>query len=200
MDKGLLVVVSGPSGTGKGTICKRLVEDNKDIELSVSATTRNPREGEVEGVNYYFLKVDEFKRRIECNDFLEYASVYENFYGTPKSNVVQKLNEGKSVILEIDIQGAMKVKKQYEDGVFIFVAPPSLKELRNRIVNRGTDSMEVIDKRMMCARSEMECAIEYDYLVVNDDLETAVKSVEAIVASEKKKANRNVDLINKIMA
>ena len=198
MSNGLLIVISGPSGTGKGTICKKLIERSNDLELSVSATTRQPRIGEVDGVNYYFISQDEFKRRIENNDFLEHAHVYDNYYGTPKSNVINKLNDGKTVILEIDIQGALMVRKAHADGVFIFVVPPSIAELHCRINNRATDTKEVIEKRMQCTKDELGFALEYDYVVVNDNLESAVQKVRNIIDVEKMKSHRNIDLIDKI--
>ena len=198
MSKGLLVVISGPSGAGKGTICKRLIETSTDLELSVSATTRQPRVGEIDGKNYYFINVEDFKNRIEKNDFLEHAYVYGNYYGTPKSNVINKLKEGKTVILEIDIQGALMVRKAHADGVFIFVVPPSIKELHNRIINRATDTMEVIQKRMQCTKDELGFALEYDYVVVNDNLESAANKVRNIIDVEKMKSHRNVELINEI--
>lgn len=198
MNKGLLIVISGPSGTGKGTICKKLIQDYKDIELSVSATTRQPRTGEIDGVNYFFISEEVFKSRIENNEFLEHAHVYGNYYGTPKSSVVNKLKEGKTVILEIDIQGALMVRKAFEDGVFIFVVPPSIEELHSRINNRATDTKEVIEKRMQCTKDELGFALEYNYVVVNDNIESAVKKVRSIIDVEKMKAYRNIDLIEDI--
>ncbi len=198
MNKGLLVIISGPSGAGKGTICKRLIDTSNDLELSVSATTREPRVGEIEGKNYYFISVEEFKDRIEKNDFLEHACVYGNYYGTPKSNVINKLKEGKTVILEIDIQGALKVRKAHQDCVFIFIVPPSINELHSRIINRATDTMEVIKKRMQCTKDELGFACEYDYVVVNDNLESATSKVRSIIDVEKMKSHRNIDLIEEI--
>lgn len=198
MNKGLLIVISGPSGAGKGTICKKLIEDYDDLELSVSATTRQPRVGEVDGVNYYFLTQDEFGKRIEDNDFLEHACVYGNYYGTPKSDILSKLDKGINVILEIDIQGALNVRKAYCDGILIFILPPSLSELKNRIVTRATDSNEVIEKRMKCTKDELGFATEYDYVVLNDDLESATKKVRQIIETEKLKSYRNIELIDNI--
>ena len=139
--QGLLIVISGPSGAGKGTICKELLKDS-NFFLSVSITTRQPRQGEVNGESYYFYSKEEFKRKIEEKDFLEYAEVYGNFYGTPKSKVMERLDRGEDVILEIDIQGALKVKENFEEGVFIFILPPSMEELKNRIINRGSETPE----------------------------------------------------------
>lgn len=182
--KGQLLVVSGPSGAGKGTICKALIEKNP-IWISTSCTTRKPRAGEVEGVNYFFIEKEEFLRRIDNDEFLEYAEVYGNFYGTPRSEVLRLLEEGKDVILEIDIQGALKIKSSYPEGVFIFIMPPSMEELRNRITNRGSETPESLKTRMEAAYDEISFASKYDYAVVNDEVETAVKKIESIIVAEK---------------
>lgn len=198
MDDGLLVVISGPSGAGKGTICSRLKEEFKDLKVSVSATTRKPREGEEEGTSYFFINEEDFIKRINNDEFLEYAKVYGNYYGTPKSEVFRQLEEGNDIILEIDIQGALQVKKNYPKGVFIFILPPSLSELNKRIENRGTDTKEVIMKRMQCAYDELNYAFEYDYVVVNDEVETAVEKIKHIIFAEKNRAVRKKAVINKI--
>ena len=188
--RGLLIVISGPSGAGKGTICKSFLERNPEVAISVSATTRSPRNGEVEGVNYYFMSKEDFKAKIEANDFLEYAEVYDNFYGTPKSNVEELLASGKDVILEIDIQGALKVKENTEEGVFIFILPPSMEELKARIIKRGSETPESLMKRFKSAYKEINFISRYNYAVVNDEVETAVEKLEAIIAAEKCRVDR----------
>ena len=188
--RGLLIVISGPSGAGKGTICKSFLERNPEVAISVSATTRSPRAGEVEGVNYYFMSKDDFKKKIQDNDFLEYEEVYDNFYGTPKSNVEELLESGKDVILEIDIQGALKVKENTEEGVFIFILPPSMEELKARIIKRGSETPESLMKRFKSAYKEINFISRYNYAVVNDEVETAVEKLEAIINAEKCRVDR----------
>lgn len=192
-NRGVLIVISGPSGAGKGTICKELLKNNDNLYLSVSATTRNPREGEIDGVNYYFLTRENFLKRVEENDFLEYAEVYGNCYGTPKSNVEKMLEEGKDVILEIDIQGALKVKENFSEGVFIFVLPPSMEELKQRIIKRGSETEESLMRRFKSAYKEINYVSKYNYAVVNDTLEVAVSKVEGIIAAEKCRVDRIKD-------
>lgn len=182
--KGQLLVISGPSGAGKGTVCKSLLEKN-DIWISVSATTRKPRAGEVDGVNYFFIDKEEFLTRIDHDDFLEYAEVYGNYYGTPKSKVFEVLESGKDVILEIDIQGALKIKSAYPDGVFIFILPPSMEELESRITNRGSETPESLKTRLSSAYEEISFASKYDYAVINDEVNEAVRKIESIITAEK---------------
>ncbi|AVK50199.1 guanylate kinase [Clostridium sp. MF28] len=193
--RGLLIVISGPSGAGKGTICKRFMEKNKDVMLSVSATTRSPRVGEVEGINYFFMSKEQFVEKIESNDFLEYAEVYDNYYGTPKSNVEEMLQSGKDVILEIDIQGALKVKENTREGVFVFILPPSMEELKQRIINRGSETNESLMKRFKSAYKEINFISKYNYAVVNDKVEIAVEKLEAIISAEKCRVDRIKDSI-----
>ncbi|MGL5245891.1 MAG: guanylate kinase [Sarcina sp.] len=190
MNKGVLIVISGPSGAGKGTICKALLEKNEDIVISVSATTRNPRVGEVDGVNYHFLNKEQFLRKVEEDDFLEWAEVYGNYYGTPKSNVEKLLEEGKDVILEIDIQGALKVKDKAKEGVFIFILPPSMEELKQRIIKRGSETPESLMTRFKSAYQEINYVSKYNYAVVNDNVEDAVHKIESILAAEKCRVDR----------
>lgn len=193
-NKGVLIVISGPSGAGKGTICKALLEKNKDLYLSISATTRAPRKGEEDGVNYYFLSKEEFKKKIAEDDFLEYAEVYGNYYGTPKSKVNEMLKEGKNVILEIDIQGALKVKENCNDGIFIFILPPSMEELRNRIINRGSETPESLLERFNSAYKEINYISKYNYGVINDTVKEAVEKIENILAAEKCRVDR-IDML-----
>ncbi|ATD57410.1 guanylate kinase [Clostridium chauvoei] len=192
-NRGILIVISGPSGAGKGTICKELLNQNDNLYLSVSATTRDPREGEIDGVNYYFLSRNEFLDRVEKDDFLEYAEVYGNCYGTPKSNVEKMLEEGKDVILEIDIQGALKVKENFSEGVFIFILPPSMEELKQRIIKRGSETEESLMRRFKSAYKEINYVSKYNYAVVNDTLDLAVSKVEGIIAAEKCRVDRIKD-------
>ena len=197
--KGLLLVVSGPSGAGKGTICKALLNKNDQIKLSVSATTRKPRNGEVHGVNYFFIEKEEFTKMIENGEFLEYAQIYDNFYGTPKAAIIECLEKGQDVILEIEMQGARQIKEVYPEGVFIFVLPPSLEELKSRIVGRGTETQEEIEKRFSCAFEEINQIVNYDYFIVNEDIEKSVSDVEAIICAEKNKVTRyKNNIIDKI--
>ena len=193
-NNGLLIVISGPSGTGKGTICKALCED-KDLWISVSATTREPRVSEIDGVNYYFLSRQEFLDKIESDDFFEYAEVYGNYYGTPKWKALEAIYSGKDVLLEIDIQGALKVKQQYPEGVFIFLLPPSMEELKKRIVNRGTETEESLMRRFKSAYHEMNYVSKYNYAVVNDTVENAVDKIKAILTAEKCRVDRLKDKI-----
>ena len=184
--RGKLFVMSGPSGTGKGTICKELLSsyDPEELALSISMTTRQPRNGEIDGVSYFFSTKEEFQESIQKDDFIEYAEVFGNFYGTPKSKVYEKLDNGTDILLEIDVQGALQVKEKLPEAVLIFILPPSLEELEKRIVGRATDSEEVIMKRLAKAEYEISFAEQYDYKVINDELYRAVEEIRGIIAEE----------------
>ena len=197
--KGLLLVLSGPSGAGKGTICQMLREKLPDIGYSVSVTTRAPREGEVDGVSYFFKTVEEVKAMIAEGGLLEYAEVYGNYYGTPRDYVMDLLNQGKDVILEIDIQGALQVKEKFEEGVFIFLVPPSMEELHRRLVQRGRETPELIMERFKSAYEEMNFINRYNYVVTNDKVDEAIKKIEAIIAAEKCRVVRNEALLHEIL-
>ncbi len=189
MTKGKLFVVSGPSGAGKGTICKEILDQERNIEMSVSMTTRAPRKGEVDKVHYHFVDRESFERLIEEDGFMEYADVYGNFYGTPKSKVLEWINAGIDVILEIDVQGAMQIKKNYPEGVFIFILPPSLTELKRRIRGRGSETEETMARRLSEALNEIRCIDKYDYRVINEELDVAIDRVRAIITAEQCKIN-----------
>lgn len=197
MRKGLLVVVSGPSGAGKGTICQALLEKTT-LAYSVSATTRKPRAGEVDGESYYFLSVEAFEEMIEKDELLEWAKVYDNYYGTPLKKVEEKLAAGEDILLEIDTQGAMKVREKFPEGVYIFILPPSLTELERRIRGRDTETEDVLQKRLAAAISEIEAGKCYKYVVTNDEVDGAVESVCAILAAERRLVTRNGELFDEI--
>lgn len=197
MRKGLLVVVSGPSGAGKGTICQALLEKTP-LAYSVSATTRKPRAGEVDGESYYFLSVEAFEEMIEKDELLEWAKVYDNYYGTPLKKVEEKLAAGEDILLEIDTQGAMKVREKFPEGVYIFILPPSLAELERRIRGRDTETEEVLQKRLAAAIDEIEAGKCYKYVVTNDEVDGAVDSVCAILAAERRLVARNGELFDEI--
>ena len=181
---GKLYVITGPSGTGKGCICKEILKEI-DNEFSVSMTTRPAREGEVHGKDYYFVSEEEFLANVERGNFLEHARVFDNLYGTPKDMVMKQLVKGRNIILDIDVQGALQVKKAMPEAIMIFLLPPSLDELRRRLEGRATDSQDVIEKRLGQALNEIKLIGEYDYYVVNDDIEKAVSEVKSIMTAEK---------------
>lgn len=189
MDKGILLIVSGLSGAGKGTICKRLMEKYPDYEFSISATTRAPREGEMHGREYFFLSKEEFETKIEKGQFLEYANYVGNYYGTPKDWVDEKLAGGKNVILEIELQGAFQVREKIPEAVLIFIMPPDMEELKRRLIHRGTETEEQIEKRLSRAMEELEYVDQYDYVIVNEEVEKSVEMLHTIVLNVKKEMN-----------
>lgn len=194
--KGILIVVSGFSGAGKGTLMKRLVQDYDNYALSVSMTTRAPRPGETEGKEYFFVSRQEFEDRISDNALVEYASYCDNYYGTPREYVEEQLNQGKDVILEIEIQGALKVKEKFKSALLLFVMPPSAMELKKRLEGRGTETPEVIMKRLNRAAEEAEGIEKYDYIVVNDELEACVEQMHKIIQAAHDTPARNEEFIN----
>ncbi|MGI6452004.1 MAG: guanylate kinase [Syntrophomonadaceae bacterium] len=183
--KGLLFIISGPSGVGKGTIKAELLAQFKDIKASISATTRKPRIGEIDGQDYFYVSEEAFEQMIAQGKLLEWANVYSNKYGTPKDFVWENLHNGNDVLLEIDIQGAFQVKKNIPDGIFIFIYPPNAAEIAHRLIQRGKDSKESINLRIAACEEELKQAKYYDYIVVNDDLEQAVQKVSAIITAER---------------
>ena len=195
-EKGRLVVVSGFSGAGKGTLMKALMEQyGNDYALSVSATTRNPRPGERDGIDYFFVTTEKFEQMIEADELIEYAQYVNNYYGTPKAYVEEQLRAGKDVILEIEIQGALKVKEKFPNTLLLFVTPPSAEELRKRLEGRGTETQEVIDGRMKRAIEEAEYMDQYDYLVVNDELDVCVEEMHHLIQGEHERCFRNQTFI-----
>lgn len=197
--KGSLIVISGFSGVGKGTVVKRLVSDY-GYSLSVSATTRKPREGEVDGREYYFKTVEEFRNLIDYNGFIEWAQYVENYYGTPRAYVEQELSEGRDVILEIEVQGAMNVKQQYPEAILIFLTAPDAHCLRERLAGRGTEDEAVINKRMKQAACEAEDMAAYEYIVVNDDLDACISTVHGIIEARKCRKENNLEFISQIQS
>lgn len=197
--RGTLLVISGPSGCGKGTVLKEYTDKNDNVYVSISATTRDPREGERYGVNYYYLTREEFEKKIEEHGFLEYADFCGNYYGTPREPVEEHLASGNDVILEIDVQGALQVRRNFPEAVLVFILPPSFEELRQRLIGRGTESMEIIKKRLSAATSEFEQAGEYDYVVVNDEVQRAAAEIKAIFDAEKCRAVNNKEFIKGVL-
>ena len=196
--KGILIVLSGPAGTGKGTVCKEYLKNDPGTVLSVSATTRLPRPGEEHGREYYFITKDEFKKMIAEDGFLEHAEFCDNFYGTPLKAVNEKLESGLNVLLEIEVQGAMQIKEKVPEAILVFIAPPSKEILRQRIEGRGTETPEVIDKRMLAANDELKMMVNYDYVIVNDEVEKAVKRFENIINAERLKTKRCSKFIQEV--
>lgn len=196
--KGVLVVISGFSGAGKGTLVHNLLSKYDNYALSISMTTRSPRQGEVDGVHYFFSKKEDFEREIANDGLIEYANYCDNYYGTPRSYVEEQLESGKDVILEIEIQGAMKVKAKMPQTLLLFVTPPSAGELKRRLEGRGTETAEVIDKRMKRACEESEGVEQYDYIVVNDDLEECTRQIHQIIQTAHNTPNHQMELIEQI--
>lgn len=197
-NRGVLVVVSGFSGAGKGTLMNELLSKYDNYALSVSATTRSPRPGEVDGREYFFKTKEEFQSMIDNNEFLEYACYVENNYGTPKDYVEKQLEEGKDVLLEIEIQGALKVKQMTDDAVLIFILPPSAEELKRRLTGRGTETPDVIEARLKRANEEAEGIEKYDYVLVNDNLDESAAALHNLIQSSHCSTFRNIELINNI--
>lgn len=200
MKKGLLIVVSGPSGTGKGTVCGELLDSMPELAYSISATTRAPRAGEVDGKNYYFLTKERFEELIAEGGFLEYANVYGNYYGTPLVKIQERLAEGNDILLEIDTQGALEVMKKCPDGLFIFLLPPSLGELERRIRGRGSETEESLKKRLGNAKAEIAVGEKYKYVVVNDTVKKAVARIKSIIVAEHALTEKNKELFEELEA
>ena len=198
--RGSLLIVSGPSGTGKGTIMDEYFRKykNDNTFLSISATTRKPRPGEAEGVNYYYKTREEFEYLIQNDGLAEWSEFCGNYYGTPKKAVLDMLEQGRDVILEIEVQGAMNVKKSFSDAVCIFVLPPSFEELRNRLISRNTEPEDAINRRIDRARQEVLLIDSYDYILINDDLDNAVEQFRSIVIAEGQKVNKNLNIIKEV--
>ena len=194
--KGILIVVSGFSGAGKGTLMKKLMEDYDNYALSISMTTRTPRPGEVDGREYFFVTREQFEEKIGQDGLIEYANYCGNYYGTPRAYVEQQLEAGKDVVLEIEIQGALKIKEKFPTASLLFVMPPSAEELRKRLTGRGTETQEIIDQRMHRAIEEAQGIEQYDYIVINDQLEECVKELHALIGAAHNTPSRNEEFIN----
>ncbi len=200
MDGGFLLVLSGPSGSGKGTVSESLMKNNDDIIFSTSVTTRTPRPGEVNGENYFFATREEFEKMVENDELLEHAFVHTNYYGTPKKFVFDEIEKGEIVLLEIDVQGALQIKEKYKEAVFIFLIPPTMDELRSRLVKRDTETEDEIETRYKNAFKELDFVGEYDYFVINDVIDNAVKDIETIIAAEKLRVKRHKNIKKEVQA
>lgn len=199
LQKGLLVVISGPSGTGKGTVCKKLLAERENVRYSVSATTRKPREGEVDGQSYFFVSESQFLDMLEKDALIEWDKYCDNYYGTPKAFVDQSVERGTDVILEITVEGALEIKQKYPECVLVFIIPPSLEELRRRIESRATECCNVIEKRLEQAENELKYVSKYDYLILNDSVENAVLNIEKVLDAERLKPSRNIEFVNSLI-
>ena len=199
MNKGNLIIISGPSGSGKDEVLKRLFKKKSNIGFSISSVTRNMREGEVEGEKYNFISVEKFKSMIDNDEFLEYNEYCGNFYGTPKTPVIKSIENGVDIVLEVDVNGAENIRKNFKDAVSVFIIPPSFAELKRRLVGRGTESAEVIEKRLSEAIGEISRANEYDYIVVNDKIDEAVDNIITIINSERFKYKNQEKILNEVL-
>ena len=199
MSKGVLLVFSGPSGCGKGTVLKEFFAQGGSAFLSVSATTRQPRPGEENGIHYFFMSKEEFEKKLEQDEILEHACYCGNFYGTPRGPVYERLERGENVILEIEVQGALQIRKKCPEAVLVFVLPPSLSELRRRLVERKTEGEEAVSRRLEQAAGEIRTAQQYDYVIVNDSVQDAVEELNTILKSEKLKARNRINLIEEVL-
>lgn len=200
MSAGFLLVLSGPSGSGKGTVSQALMEQNDKISFSTSVTTRTPRPNEVNGENYFFTSIEEFEKMVKDDELLEYAFVHTNYYGTPKKFVFDEIEKGEIVLLEIDVQGALQIKKRYKEAVFIFLLPPTMDELKSRLIKRDTETEEEINTRFRNAFKELDFVGEYDYFVVNSKVENAVRDIENIIEAEKLRVKRHKDIKAEVLA
>lgn len=197
-DHGTLIVISGFSGAGKGTLMKALLDKYDNYALSISATTRKPRTGEIDGKDYFFTTREQFVSMIEKDELIEHASYVDNYYGTPKKYVLQKIAEGKDVLLEIEIQGALKVKEKFPDTVLLFVMPPSAEELKRRLIGRGTESMDIIRARLKRASEEASGMDSYDYILLNDEIDKCVEKMHQVIQTQHNRTGFNIDFINQI--
>ncbi len=197
-EQGILVVVSGFSGAGKGTLIKAMLEKHHNYALSISATTRAPRQGEEDGREYFFVTREKFEEMIREGQLIEYARYVENYYGTPRQYVFQQMADGKDVILEIEIQGALKIKERFPDALLLFVMPPSADELKRRLVGRGTETMEVIDQRLHRAAEEAEGMTSYDYILINDKVDTCVDAMHHLIQAQHRRVSGNLDFIQQM--
>ena len=197
-EQGILVVVSGFSGAGKGTLIKAMLEKHHNYALSISATTRAPRQGEEDGREYFFVTCEKFEEMIREGQLIEYARYVENYYGTPRQYVFQQMADGKDVILEIEIQGALKIKERFPDALLLFVMPPSADELKRRLVGRGTETMEVIDQRLHRAAEEAEGMTSYDYILINDKVDTCVDAMHQLIQAQHRRVSGNLDFIQQM--